>query len=74
MSRYSSVWVGFFVSAISNHTGAMVGCFEDGGYWQAVYFMMQPVGIMAEDFAVFLGKAAGIRESGSSFLFSSFVG
>lgn len=39
LSRYSQLWIEFIVSALSHLAGAIVGCFEDGGYWQFVYFM-----------------------------------
>lgn len=68
LSRYSQVWVAFLVSAMSHHVGAVVGLFEDGGFWQAVYFMVQPVGFMVEDLVMFVGRKAGIEESGTCYL------
>lgn len=64
MSRYSQLWVGFFVSMLQHHAGAVVGMHNDAGYWQMVYFMLQPAGIMLEDFAIFVGKRMGLKESG----------
>ena len=63
-SRYSQIWIAFAVSAIAHHGGAMTGAFEDGGLSQAVYFMVQPLGFMFEDFIIYLGKSLGIKESG----------
>jgi hypothetical protein len=63
-SRYSQIWVGFAVSAYGHHVGAIIGGFEDRGFWQAVFFMVQPAGIMVEDFAKWMGKALGVRDSG----------
>ncbi|KAG4427072.1 hypothetical protein IFR05_017445, partial [Cadophora sp. M221] len=51
-SRYSQIWIAFLISTSTHHTGAVIGMYEDGGFWQMVYFMMQPVGIMVEDFVV----------------------
>jgi hypothetical protein len=65
-SRYSQIWVAFAVSAVSHHMGAKLGCFEDGGFWQAVYFLVQPVGIMGEDFVIWVGKKMGFGETGKS--------
>ncbi|KAH7304852.1 membrane bound O-acyl transferase family-domain-containing protein [Rhexocercosporidium sp. MPI-PUGE-AT-0058] len=62
-SRYSQIWIAFLISTIVHHAGAVVAMFEDGGYWQIVYFMIQPVGIMAEDFTIYLGKKMGFGES-----------
>ncbi|CZR61800.1 uncharacterized protein PAC_11697 [Phialocephala subalpina] len=62
-SKYSQIWIGFLVSALSHHAGATVGCFEDGGYWQFVYFMIQPAGIMLEDLAIHVGKIYGLKWS-----------
>ncbi|KAH8592489.1 membrane bound O-acyl transferase family-domain-containing protein [Bisporella sp. PMI_857] len=64
MSRYSQVWVAFLASAVMHHSGAMVAAYEDGGFWQAAYFMVQPVAYMMEDFVMFLGRRAGIEASG----------
>lgn len=47
-----------------HHAGAMTGCFEDGGLWQARFFMVQPVGIMMEDFVIWMGRMVGVRENG----------
>jgi len=63
LSRYSQIWIGFLLSAAAHHMAALVGCFEDGGYYQALYFLIQPVGIMLEDFVVYLGKEMGWKET-----------
>lgn len=64
MSRYSQVWVGFAVSASVHHAGAKIGMYEDGGYWQAVYFMIQPIAIMLEDGIIALAQRTGFESSG----------
>ncbi|KUJ17180.1 uncharacterized protein LY89DRAFT_73285 [Mollisia scopiformis] len=64
MSRYSQIWVGFAVSALAHQAGAKVGMYQDGGYWQAVYFMTQPLAIMFEDGIMALGRRAGVKSSG----------
>lgn len=64
MSRYSKVWVAFFMSALVHHFGAITVSFEDGGFWQAIFFMAQPIAFMAEDFVLYLGRAAGIQSGG----------
>lgn len=71
-SRYLQVWVGFAVSALLHQAGAMVGCFAEGGKWQGIYFMVQPVGIMIEDAAIHIGKSAGIQDSGKPCFILSF--
>lgn len=63
-SRYSQIWVGFAVSAAIHHAGAIVGMFEDHGWWQGVYFMLQPIGIMIEDGIIGIGRRCGLVESG----------
>ena len=65
-SRYSQVWAGFTISALAHHTGAMVGGFEDNGFWQCIYFMSQPLAIMGEDFIMFLGRSIEIEGSRKS--------
>jgi hypothetical protein len=63
-SRYSQIWVAFAVSAGMHHAGATMGRFRDGGYWQGVFFMVQPVAIMGEDFVMWVARKMGIMESG----------
>jgi hypothetical protein len=42
----------------------MIGEFEDKGYWQVMYFMVQPVGIMVEDLMIWVEKEVGVKDSG----------
>ncbi|KAJ5047056.1 uncharacterized protein L3040_002900 [Drepanopeziza brunnea f. sp. 'multigermtubi'] len=63
-SRYSQIWIGFAMSALIHHAGATVSMFADGGYWQAMFFMVQPVGIMFEDGIIEAGKRFGLKDSG----------
>ncbi|PVH78696.1 hypothetical protein DL98DRAFT_237574 [Cadophora sp. DSE1049] len=58
-SRYSQIWIAFLISTSTHHAGAVVGMFDDGGFCQMLYFMMQPVGIMLEDLVIHLGKKRG---------------
>ncbi|KAH7403907.1 membrane bound O-acyl transferase family-domain-containing protein [Cadophora sp. MPI-SDFR-AT-0126] len=62
-SRYSQIWVGFAVSAAIHHAGAIVGMFEDDGWLQSLYFLVQPVGIMFEDGVMGIARRFGIRAS-----------
>lgn len=62
-SRYSQVWVAFLVTSMSHYPGAVVGMFEDGGLSQTIGFMVQPVGFMIEDFAIWIGRSMGLREN-----------
>lgn len=68
LGRYSQIWVPFAVSAFSHYVAAVVGCFEDGGWNQAIYCLVQPVGVMVEDGVVGLGKMMGVKERGKFFL------
>ncbi|KAH7403741.1 hypothetical protein BKA64DRAFT_459639 [Cadophora sp. MPI-SDFR-AT-0126] len=61
-SRYSQIWIAFLISTSTHHAGAVVGLFDDGGFYQMLYFMMQPVGIMVEDLVIYLGKKMGWEE------------
>jgi hypothetical protein len=64
MSRYSQLWMAFILSTAVHQASAMTGAYEDGGWNQAIYFMVQPVGIMFEDGVIGLGKMMGLKESG----------
>jgi hypothetical protein len=56
--------VAFVVSAAFHHLGAVTGRFDDGGYHQAWFFLLQPVGVMFEDLVIWYGARLGLRESG----------
>ena len=58
------MWVGFLVSALLHHSGAIMSGFGDGGRDQMFYFMAQPVAIMLEDAAMYVGKKIGVKENG----------
>ncbi|PQE19371.1 membrane bound O-acyl transferase family-domain-containing protein [Rutstroemia sp. NJR-2017a BVV2] len=62
-SKYTQLWVAFVVSVSFHHLGAITGNFEDGGYHQACFFLLQPVGIMFEDFVIWYCARLGLRES-----------
>ena len=66
MSKYSQVWAGFAMTILSHQAGAITGRFEDSGFWQMMYFAVQPLGIMFEDLITFLGRSVGIK-AGSEF-------
>lgn len=68
LSRYSQIWVGFALSASSHHAGAVTGCFDDKGFWQVMFFMVQPAGIMFEDLMIWLGKKMSLKENGECLL------
>ena len=63
-SRYSQIWIGFAVSAMIHHAGAVVSMLEDNGRWQAVYFCIQPIGIMIEDGVMGIARRYGIQMTG----------
>jgi len=63
LSRYSQVWVGFFVSALLHHSGAIGSGFRDGGRNQMLYFMLQPAAVMVEDAVMSIGKKIGVKDN-----------
>ena len=63
-SKYSQIWVGFAVSAMIHHAGAIVSMLEDSGRWQVVYFCIQPIGIMIEDGVMGIAKRCGFQKTG----------
>jgi hypothetical protein len=62
-SRYTQLWVAFVVSTLFHHLGAITAMFEDGGYHQACFFLIQPVAIMFEDSVIWYCARLGLRES-----------
>ena len=65
-SFYPQLLVGFGVSALIHMIGAMVGSFDDGGFGQAMFFLVQPLGIVVEESVIQIGKRLGIQKSGES--------
>lgn len=67
MSKYSQVWIGFLVSTFAHHIGGVHGGYgKEECYNQFLYFMIQPAGIMFEDFVIFWAKKLGLKESGKT--------
>jgi hypothetical protein len=60
-SRYTQLWVGFMVGAFIHFPPAVR--WVDGGFWQAVAFLCQPIAIMLEDFVILGGKRIGLRDN-----------
>jgi Membrane bound O-acyl transferase family len=72
-NRYSQLIVAFAVSAFFHHVGAFVGCYKDDGFWQASFFLVQPVGIIVEENVISMGRKLGIRKTGE-LISASFFG
>ncbi|KIX08170.1 uncharacterized protein Z518_02826 [Rhinocladiella mackenziei CBS 650.93] len=62
-SRYLQLYNAFFISALIHHVGALNIPYSSSVWDQFIFFMMQPVAITIEDFAIYLGKRAGLKES-----------
>ncbi|KAE9376563.1 hypothetical protein N431DRAFT_501399 [Stipitochalara longipes BDJ] len=43
--------IGFGFSTLIHTFGAIAGSYEDSGFWQAMFFLVQPVGILVEESA-----------------------
>lgn len=62
-SRYLQLYDAFFVSALVHHVGALNTPYSPLAKFQFSFFMMQPIAITIEDFAIYLGKRAGLSET-----------
>ena len=62
-SRYFQLYNAFFVSAVIHHVGSLNCPFSAMVWYQFYFFMIQPVAIMVEDFAIYLGKKADLRDN-----------
>lgn len=62
-SRYLQLYNAFLISALIHHVGALNAAYNPGVKYQFMFFMIQPVAITFEDFAIYLGQKAGIKES-----------
>jgi hypothetical protein len=63
VSRYLQLYNAFFVSAVIHHIGALNCPYSTLAWYQFYFFMIQPVAITVEDFAIYLGKKAGLKET-----------
>lgn len=63
VSRYLQLYNAFFVSALIHHIGALNMPYSPLVEYQFYFFMIQPVAITIEDFAIHLGKKAGLKKT-----------
>jgi hypothetical protein len=63
VSRYLQLYNGFLISALIHHIGSLNTPYNPSVKYQFIFFMSQPIAITIEDFAIYLGKKAGIKES-----------
>ncbi|EXJ58575.1 hypothetical protein A1O7_06002 [Cladophialophora yegresii CBS 114405] len=62
-SRYLQLYNAFVVSALIHHIGALNCPYSALPWCQFYFFMIQPVAVTVEDFAIYVGKKAGLRQS-----------
>jgi hypothetical protein len=62
-SKYLQLYNGFFISALLHHIGALNCPTPIFARYQFYFFMLQPVGITIEDFAICLGKKLGLSDT-----------
>lgn len=62
-SRYLQLYNGFLISALIHHIGSLNIAYTPSIKYQFIFFMSQPIAITIEDFAIYLGKKAGVKES-----------
>lgn len=63
VSRYLQLYNGFLVSALIHHAGSLNMTFHAAIRYQFLFFMVQPVAITMEDFAIYLGKRQGLCDT-----------
>jgi hypothetical protein len=63
LSRYFQLYNAFFVSAVIHHIGALNCPYSPLVWCQFYFFMIQPVAITVEDFAIYLGRKAGLEDT-----------
>jgi len=66
-SRYTQLFVGFGFSALIHMFGAIAGRYEDHGFWQSIFFLVQPVGIVVEESVVGIARSVGLEKNGEWF-------
>ena len=64
-SRYSKLYLAFTASAFLHHFPSFIhGIGRDADSQdQLIYFLIQPLAITFEDFIIYLGRKAGVKES-----------
>lgn len=63
VSRYLKLYNGFLISAFIHHIGSLNAAYHPSVKYQFMFFMFQPIAITLEDFAIYLGKKAGVKKS-----------
>jgi hypothetical protein len=65
VSRYTQLYLAFIATTLLHHSGAMniTSSSSENNLNQVAFFMLQPVAITFEDFVIYLGKKAGVKES-----------
>ena len=66
VSGWTQISVAFAVSALIHQLGALASCHDDGGFWQATFFLSQPIGIAVETLAKAMGTRVGIKQTSKS--------
>ncbi|RVX67935.1 hypothetical protein B0A52_08540 [Exophiala mesophila] len=62
-SRYLQLYNGFLVSALIHHAGSLNMTYHEAIRYQFLFFMVQPVAITIEDFAIYCAKRKGLRDT-----------
>ncbi|PMD36334.1 hypothetical protein L207DRAFT_516028 [Hyaloscypha variabilis F] len=65
VSRYTQLYLTFIATTLVHHSGAMniTSTSSENNLNQVAFFMLQPVAITFEDFVIYLGKKAEVKES-----------
>lgn len=64
-SRYLQLYLAFIASALIHHLGVLnvTSSTPQNDMNSLIFFLIQPLAITLEDFAVYLGKKAGVKSS-----------
>jgi len=62
-SSYSHLFVAFGFSALIHIMGAVAGSYEDSGFWQATFLLVQPLGIVVEESVMPIGRRLEIEKN-----------
>ncbi len=64
-SRYAQLYLAFIASAFIHHLGALnvTSSSPENDWLSLLFFLIQPISIMLEDLAIYVGKKAGVKSS-----------
>ena len=63
LARYFQLYNAFFVSAVIHHIESLNCPYSASDWYQFYFFMIKPLAIKVDGFAIYLGRRTGLKDS-----------